>query len=307
MKAKAMWNVAMAVALVSTGGARAQESAETTREQQAARAAETAGAVPPAAGAINHAPQFGSGGILFVGVDDVAISTFSIDPTDNTTLPLFTGFQVWGAAVIPGASPGDAVVYFNNGTTLYRYQSPGPPTMCCTLTFNDVAVSVVSVAYDATAGELLFTRNIATEAVYSLPVTAGACPGACGLTQEIVYASADNDIGGLAFDPATGNLYGTNDDTSPGPAGVYEINGDGTTTLVVAYPPGQTDLDALAFDSGKLYLVPDEPGSIYVYNIGTASYETPLTNPWTTSEVFSGAGAGTGLVVPVELQGFSVE
>jgi hypothetical protein len=285
----------------------AQDSPETILEQQKALAAESAAAIPAAPGAVTHVPHLGPGGLLFVGVDDTTISTFVIDPADNNTQPVFTGFQIWGAAVIPGANPGDAVVFFNNGSTLHRYQSPGPPTTCCTLMFNAATTSVVSVAYDSTAGELLFTKNIATEAVYSLPVPGGTCPASCDLTQDIVYSAANNDIGGLAFDAATGNLYGTNDDTTPGPAGVYEINGDGTTTLVVAYPPGETDIDGLAFDSGKLYLVTDQPGSIYVYNVGTASFEAPLTNPWTTSEVFSGAGAGTGLVIAVELQGFTID
>ena len=285
----------------------AQDSPETIREQEKARAAETGAAVPVAPRAITSMPLQGTGGLLFVGVDDVAIPTYVIDPTSNQTQPTFTGSEIWGAAVIPGANPGDAVVYFNSGTTLHRYKSPGPPTLCCTLTLIGAAQSMVSVAYDSIAGELLFTKNIATEAVYSLPVTAAACPASCEVTQEFVYSAADNDIGGLAFDASTANLYGTNDDTTPGPAGVYELNSNGTTTLVVAYPAGQTDIDALAYDNGKLYLVPDEPGSIYVYNLATGSYEAPLTNPWTTSETFSGADAGTGLLIPVELQGFTVE
>jgi hypothetical protein len=287
--------------------ATAQDSPETIREQQRALAAERAGAGAATPRALTSAPLQGAGGLLFVGVDDVTVPTYVIDPATNDTQPAFTGFEIWGAAVIPGPNPGDAVVYFNSGTALHRYQWPGPATLCCTLMFNGDAQSVVSVAYDSTAGELLFTKNIATEAVYSLPVTAGACPASCDLAQDIVYASGDNDLGGLAFDAATANLYGTNDDASPGPAGIYEINGDGSTTLVAAYPAGQTDIDGLAFDNGKLYLVTDEPGSIYVYNLGTGSYETPLTNPWTTSEIFSGAGAGTGLLIPVELQGFTVE
>jgi hypothetical protein len=287
--------------------ATAQDSPETIREQEKARAVETGTAVPVAPSTITSAPLQGTTGLLFVGVDDQAIPTYVIDPTNNNTQPAFTGSEVWGAAVIPGSNPGDAVVYFNSGTTLHRYKSPGPPTLCCTLMFNGAAQSMVSVAYDSTAGELLFTKNIATEGVYSLPVSPAACPASCEVTQEFVYSAADNDIGGLAFDASTANLYGTNDDTSPGPAGVYELNSNGTTTLVVAYPAGQTDIDALAFDNGKLYLVPDEPGSIYVYNLATGSYETPLTNPWTTSELFSGADAGTGLLIPVELQGFTVE
>ena len=214
--------------------ATAHDSPETIREQERALAAERGAAVRVAPRAVTSAPLQGVGGLLFVGVDDVTIPTYVIDPANNNAQPAFTGFQIWGAAVIPGPNPGDAVVYFNNGITLYRYQSPGPPTLCCTLTFNGDNASVVSVAYDATAGELLFTKNIATEAVYSLPVTAASCPASCALTQDIVYSAANNDIGGLAFDVATGNLYGTNDDASPGPAGVYEINSDGTTTLVAA-------------------------------------------------------------------------
>lgn len=286
----------------------AQDNAETLREQEMARQTEERAAPQRSPVLADGEPFRGiSNSLLFVGVDDNTVSTFVIDPADNNTQPAFMGSAIWGAAVISGPMPGDAVVYFNDGASLFRWQFPDPPALCCTLMFNAATATVVSVAYDPTAGELLFTRNIATEAVYSLPVTAVACPVTCDLTQEIVYASGDNDFGGLAYDPATDTLYGTNDDGTPGPAGVYEINDNGTTALVVAYPNGETDIDGLAFADGILYLVTDQPGNIYVYNIGTASFDPPLTNPWSSSELFSGAGAGTGLVIPVELQSFTVD
>jgi len=273
-------------------------------EERLAREAELN---PQAAGTAVMAPGWldgvgGSAELLFVGVDDTTISTYVVDPADNGTQALFTGFQVWGAALIPGASPGDGVVYFNNGTTLYRWPASGTPELCCTMTLGGANQSMVSMAYDPAAGELLFTKNIATEAVYSLVATAAACPTSCEVTQEIVYSST-LDLGGLAYDPVGQILYATNDSG----ANVVQVNPDGTTTVVVAYPAGQTDIDGLAYGNGRLYLVTDEPGSIYVYNVGTAAYEAPLTNPWTTSEVFSGATFGSGLVIPVELQSFTAD
>jgi hypothetical protein len=290
---------AVAILMVTTTPALADQE-----EERLAREAELN---PQPAGVAVMAPGYlegaaGSAALLFVGVDDSAIPAYVVDPADNTTLPAFTGFQVWGAALIPGASPGDGVVYFNSGTTLYRWPATGTPELCCTLTFGGANQSMVSMAYDPAAGELLFTKNIATEAVYSLAATSAVCPASCEVTQEIVYSST-LDIGGLAYDPVGQILYGTNDSGT----NVVQINPDGTTTIVAAYPAGQTDIDGLAYGNGRLYLVTDQPGSIYVYNVGTASYETPLTNPWTTSETFSGAAFGSGLVIPVELQSFTAE
>jgi hypothetical protein len=281
----------------------AADSPETLREQQLAFEAERSpeapgpvSLVPGGAGALG-----GASALLFVAVDDSNVPAYVIDPTDNTTTPGFTGVQVWGAALIPGASAGDGVVYFNNGSALWRWPANGVPELCCTLTYQTAAQAMVSVAYDPAAGEILFTKNISVEAVYSLPVVAANCPPSCEVTQELVYSST-LDLGGLSFDPATSTLYATNDSS----AQVVIINGDGSTTPVTSYPAGQTDIDGLAFGDGRLYLVIDEPGSIFVYDLASASYVAPLTNPWTTFETFSAGAFGTGLI-PVELQGFVVE
>lgn len=294
------WAMVTVLTLVGATVATADDA-----EERAARAAEENPRILP--GTLEMASDYSaavwaSSELLFIGVDDTTVSTYVVDPADNATQPAFTGNGVWGAALIPGASPGDGVVYFNDGSTLYRWPANGSPELCCTLTVGGATSSEVSMAYDPAAGELLFTKNITTEAVYSLPATAGACPGSCDLTQEIVYSTA-LDIGGLAYDPVGMHLYGTDDSG----ANVVEINGDGSTTVVTAYPVGQTDIDGLAYGGGKLYLVTDEPGDIYVYNIGTASYETPLANPWASAELFSGATFGPGLIIPVELQSFAIE
>jgi hypothetical protein len=280
----------------------AADTEETVLEQQRALDAEKAGN-PVRNGVVDELARDvnGDGGLLFVGVDDTTVSTYVINPADNETTPQFTGFQVWGAALIPGASPGDAVVYFVDGSELYRWPSAGVPELCCNLTFAGATSAVVSAAYDPSEGELLFSRNISVEAIYSLPVVAANCPGSCEITQDIVYSSSA-DIGGLAYDDSTSTLYGTDDSGGQ----VVSIKSDGSIDPVVAYPGGETDIDGLAFGDGRLFLVTDEPGDIYVYNIAGATFEAPLTNPWTSSEVFCGAAFGEGLI-PVELQAFSVE
>jgi len=287
---------------MSVVAAAQEDSAETLLEQQLAREAEL-NSVP--SGTIVMSPEAGnvdgSAGLLFVGVDDSGVSTYTIDPIDNTTTPQFTGTAVWGAGIIPAGTPGDAVVYIAGGTSLYRWPANGVPELCCSLTYQGSNSSMVSATYDPAGGRLLFTKNISVEAVYALPVVAANCPASCDVTQEIVYSSA-LDIGGLALDTSTGFLYGTNDSGTS----IVRINNDGTTVNVAAYPAGETDIDGLAYGNGKLYLVTDQPGDIYVYDIASGLYETPLVNPWTTSETFSGAAFGTGMI-PVELQSLSVE
>ena len=77
------------------------------------------------------------------------------------------------------------------------------------------------------------TRNIANEAVYTIdPTTLVA-------TVYIDYVDADFDFGGLAADPNTGELYGTNDDATPNGSGLFRINTDGTATLIAPIPPGR--------------------------------------------------------------------
>jgi hypothetical protein len=89
-------------------------------------------------------------------------------------------------------------------------------------------------------------------------------------------------------DPDSGVLYGTNDGTAL--RGLVQIDLDGTLTLVTPYPEGVVDIDGLAVsDDGRAFLVPDAPGDIRVFNFNSMTYTAPITNPWTTSEIFSAA------------------
>jgi hypothetical protein len=289
------------VAIAAPALAQFEDSAETRLEQQRALAAELEGP-QTRTGVMSLEGVAAPGDLLFIGVDDVTVSTYTLLPSDGTAFPQFTGYDVWGAALIPDPTPGNGVVYFNDGTELYRWPANGSPELCCTMTFGGANQSMVSATYDPVGGQLLMTRNVTTEAVYALPVVAANCPASCEVTQEIVYPSTA-DIGGLALDTSTGNLYGTDDGSNDS---VVQINNDGSLTVIAAYPVGESDIDGLAYGDGKLYLITDEPGDIYVLDIASATYQTPIPNPWTSSEVFCGGALGQGLI-PVELQSFSIE
>jgi len=231
---------------------------------------------------------------LFIGVDDVNITTYLGDPGTNTWTPAFTGFQVWGAAY-------DNVndkVYFNNGGTLYEWPVGGTVTTLGTIVDTLGATqSLVSLAFYN--GALYGTKNIANEAVWVINTST--------LVARVVidYVDGDFDFGGLAIDPTTGDFYGTNDDATPNGAGLFRINSNGTGTLIASYPVGETDIDGLAISTNRIaYWIIDQPGNIYVYDLAGSTFLTPLTSPWTTSEVFCGGAWASG-IIPVELTSFT--
>ena len=217
---------------------------------------------------------------LFIGVDDVTVPAYFGNPATNEWLQALIGYQFWGAAF----DVANNKVYFNNGATLYEWPVGGTVTQLGTIVDTLGATqSVVSLAFYN--GELYATKNIANEAVYKIDTSTLVA------RVYIDYIDADFDFGGLAIDQNTGIIYATNDDTTPFGSGLFRINTDATGTLIAAYPAGQTDIDGLAVsNNGIAYLIIDEPGDIFVYDLNTNAYLAPLTNPWTSSEIFS---AGT--------------
>lgn len=228
---------------------------------------------------------------LFIGVDDATIPSYVGNVNNNEWLQAFIGAQVCGAAF----DVANNKIYFNSGTTLYEWPVGGTVTELGLIT--DTAgtnQSLVGLAFYN--GELYGMKNIANEAIYKINISTRVA------TVYIDYVDLDFDLGGLAIDPNNGNIYATNDDTTPFGSGLFRINNDGSGTLITAYTAGQTDIDGLAVSNNSIaYLITDEPGSVYVYDLVGNAYLSPLNNPWATAETFSGGtwiyetgGAGFG-------------
>jgi PEP-CTERM motif len=222
---------------------------------------------------------------LIVGNDQAgSASIYYIDVVTGAATAIYTSSgneaKPWGMAYDQATN----TLYWNNGGTLFSspFSMSLTPTNLGSLTFNGASTNFVGLSF---ANGLLYgTRNIATEAVYSInPMTLAA-------TQLFVYPAAF-DFGGLEHDAATGILYGLSDANTPG---LYEINlAAQTTTFRAPYPAGETDIDGLAVFNGRAYYVTDGPNSaqanFYVYDISSGTQVGTLPSPFTGSGTFSAA------------------
>jgi hypothetical protein len=258
-----------------------QPDAESIREAELSAAAELDAAETVRETAQITAPMIITAP-LFVGVDNVDEFTYQIEPDTGDNYPRFEGFEIWGAAY----DPDNERVLFVSGTNLYQWSSDGVVEILGSIKSTDGinVLSMVGLAYGD--GVLYGVRNITTpgdpEGLYQIDTDTLVATSLAAFTPDSVY-----EIGGLDYDGETGKLYATNDHTD---GGLVEINATGVITAVAPYPEGQIDLDGLAIGNGRAYLIPDEPGFIYVYDFATMTYTTPISNPWTTEEIFS-AGA----------------
>jgi hypothetical protein len=226
---------------------------------------------------------------LIVGNDQSGVATiYDVHPVTGVATPLYSSStseaKPWGMAF----DPDTLTLYWNNGSTLYRspLQNPLVPQNLGTMTFNQATVNFVALGFHN--GQLYGTRNIATEAVYTIdPTTLVA-------TQQYVYPTTF-DFGGLDFDQTNGKLYGLTDTAPAGQVpGLYEINVAAQTTAFRApYPAGETDIDGLAVHNGLAYYVTDGPNTaqpfFYIYNAVTGVQVGTLPSPFTGSGTFSAA------------------
>lgn len=230
----------------------------------------------------NHTFQLFAGTALNpVGANN---SAYQINVYDNISATIFSGRAVWGATY---DVVNDRVLFTSDGGVggdlLYQWNPDGgAPTLVGTITITDTGIPLRidglaisnGIFYGSLAGGL-------DDGIYLINRTT--------LTATLVLSTTDS-ISGIDADPNTGTIYGVNDTTSE----LVTIDViSGTITTVAAYPdPAELDIDGLAIGpNGRAYLIPDGPvpGLIYVYNLNTGSYETPLMAPWVGSDdIFSG-------------------
>lgn len=173
-------------------------------------------------------------------------------------------------------------------TTIGPIQAGGAPSSLFT-----------GLAFDTAATRLYAYRNTGsagTEGFYEInPATAAA-------TLVWPASSTAIDFGAFEYDSVADAFYACNDGSTGLPAGrgIYRIDkplNAPTLTFVAPYPAGDADIDGLAINAGKLYLVNDAPAQgIYVFDLATNAYETPLTSPLRSGGSFAGGAMLSGLI-----------
>ncbi|MCC6284206.1 MAG: DUF11 domain-containing protein [Phycisphaerales bacterium] len=225
---------------------------------------------------------------LFAAADDATTAGIWVREMSTgiwTQLAIGTNTNAWGLA----SDDATKTLYISTGSNLYKIDytagiagAPYVPTLV-----GPFGTSIVGLAYGG--GVLYGCKNISTEGIYTIDTTLG--------TSTLLFAyDAGFDLGGLDVWDTDGLIYATSDSTSLSGRGLYQVNQNTTVvTFVTAYPTfvgtgGGTDIDGLAMGGDHAYFVVDEAGEVGVYNMVTATVETPFANPFTTSETFS-AGA----------------
>ena len=120
-------------------------------------------------------------------------------------------------------------------------------------------------------------------------------------------AFADREMAGLDYDLATQMLYGVEDDSTPGPIGLWRINpATWAFTHVAAYPAFNlmnSEVDGLAILDGRAYFIVDRaaPAEVGNLNLTTLLSTTPFASPLTVtpSSVPMAGGAGAPSLLPV--------
>lgn len=202
-----------------------------------------------------------------------------------TVVPSGSFADGWGAAYDPVTS----TLYWNSGSSLRiaaGYTGGALlPTSTLELSYDEHRFNVTGLAFDTVNSKLIGFRNINDIGFYEIDAKTGSAT---------LLTKIDADFGGVDFDPLTGDFYGLNDAASAlDGRGIYRIGdlyGSPTYTLLAAYPDGVTDIDGLAAGSGMAYLILDESGLIYMYNLVSNGYAGTLASPFTSVGIFS-AGA----------------
>lgn len=238
-----------------------------------------------AAGAMFSSASFGQ---LIVGNDQTgSASIYNVNVNTGVATAIYTTSTAeakpWGMAYDPASN----TLFWNNGGTLYKSPLSNTlvPQSLGGMTFNGTSINFVALSYYN--GKLYGTRNIATEAVYSIDTNTLAA------TQEYVHPSTF-DYGGLEHDQTNGILYGLSDSAPAGSVrGLYEITiSPGSDVFRAPYPAGETDIDGLAVNNGLAYYVTDGPNTtqanFYIYKT-SGDFVGTLPSPFTGSGTFSAA------------------
>lgn len=235
-----------------------------------------------------------AGAQLVVGVDNPDMPVYWVDTNTGAATELFTPSDfgadgVWGMA----ADDDNGYLYYSGGVELYRvsYDTLVPEYVGDFNTGTDASITIVGLGYNPQTGLLYGSRTSGDEGVYEINPTNGHASLLYGLT------GSSFDLGGLDYDVTTDAFYGLNDDITPFGRGLFEVDPFGQTVdHVVNYPAGQTDIDGLAVGDGRAYMVTDDPGQIYIYNLLTNEYEASIDSPWFSNELFSGATWAPSLI-----------
>ncbi len=207
-----------------------------------------------------------------------------------------TDAQPWGIAADPETN---TLYWLDGGSRLMKATMTGSgeltPTFVGSITVGGASANCTGIAYDTVDNKLIGYRSVTAVGLYEINVNDATMT---------LLTSITGDYGGIDYDPATDSLIACNDATTGPGRGIVRISKPFTAptlTLLAPYPAGDTDIDGAAINGNLVYMVNDTAAQgVFVYNLTTNSYETPITLPFTGSAGTFSAGAwAPSLVAPI--------
>ena len=241
----------------------------------------------------------------------------TVNVADST--PMSFGASVWGMTVNDPARQ----IYFidvsplsvgaDPTTNLYRmsYDALGTRQLVGTIRHRTTGfdLTMQGLAFDTATGRLYGSHTIGGtpgEGFYELdianPVIIGGVPRInADLRFQIDAGTADDfNFANLDYDPVTNKVYGIDDDATGGRA-LYHVDiANQQLNAIVATPTHrrlEDDFDGVATGGGKAYLVTDEPGFVYIYDlVNGGPYNDFLSPVQGENGLFAGAAYAPGLI-----------
>lgn len=199
-------------------------------------------------------------------------------------------------------------------TNLYRanYDALGTRTLVGTIRHRDTGfdLTMQGLAFDTATGRMYASHTVGGtpgEGFYELdianPVVIGGVPRINADLRFQIDAGAgagEFNFANLDYDPVTNKLYGIDDDGAGGRA-LYHVDvANQQLNSIVATPTHrrlENDFDGLATGDGKAYLVTDEPGFVYIYDlVNGGAYNDFLSPVQGDTGLFAGAAYAPGLI-----------
>lgn len=236
-------------------------------------------------------PTLATAQVLTSGTSD-ASKVYVYNRATSSYMPPFT---LPVSATITGLAADEAGrrIFICMSTTLYVASYDNPSAAVTIGTFSVAPNLVQGLAWDAVRGRLIAsvsTQDIA-DRIYEVNITNAQCT----LLAHQPYA----DMCGIDYDSANDRLIIAQETNTTFAGltgrGVYTWPHPFTTIPVklVDYPqksPGvlERDIDGLGFGDGRVWLCSDEQNWLYVLNLATLTYETPIAQTmWTTDRLSS--------------------
>lgn len=207
------------------------------------------------------------------------------NPAAATQIPGSAGASAWGMSYDPGTN---TLFWITSGSASYVVHSAvfNPAGLAPTAMGGGILPeggSFLGLAFDS-ANNRLYSALWAGQhtSIYEINRNTGASTLTAVLPDGLHFSGFDYDALGDRFIATTGF-------TATGAAGIYQLNfrsGTPSYTQVGLYPASEFEIEGLAMNNGRAYLV-NSDGPIFVANLTTGLYE-----PWFNSPL---AGSNFGL------------